>query len=145
MQIEKNLLYLYHRSTADFSFFKICKRRGMRSSFVLKKPQRELERKDGELYKVITAHGATFEIRYGYYEDKDRENPSIPPMEMYPNFLKNPVYADMGMPFVTAMQKTCAQFKGEQDEDNTCYQCEYYEKCEDLLGVCKHPRRKKKK
>jgi hypothetical protein len=114
------------------------------SDLILKKAQKEPKPKDGELYKVITAHGATFEIRYGYYEEADRQNPSIQPMEMYPNFLKNPVYADMGMPFVTAMQKTCPQFKGDQDEDNTCYQCGYYEKCEDLLGLCKNPLRKRK-
>ena len=101
--------------------------------------------KEGDLYKAITAHGKTFELYYGYYEEIDRQNPNVAPMEIYPNFLKTPVYTDDGVPFVTAMQKTCEYFKGEVDEDNTCYQCGYYEKCEELLGVCKCRLRQKKK
>lgn len=92
---------------------------------------------EGELFKVITAHGERFEIYYGYYEEIDRQNPNQEPMEMYPNFIEKPRYTDTGIPFVTAMQKPCGYFSGEQDEDDTCYQCSYYEKCEDLLGVCR--------
>ena len=28
--------------------------------------------KEGDLYKVITIYGKTFELYYGYYEEKDR-------------------------------------------------------------------------
>ena len=108
----------------------------------------ELEKKptpkEGDLYKVITAHGKSFEIRYGYYEEIDRQNPKVEPMEIYPNFIEKPIYADDGVPFATAMQKSCGYFKGETDVDNTCYQCGYYEKCEELLGVCRCKARWKK-
>ena len=67
------------------------------------KPKRE----EGALYKVITAHGKTFELYYGYYEEIDRHSKYNEPMEIYPNFLENPVYTDDGIPFVTAMQKHC--------------------------------------
>ena len=94
------------------------------------------EPREGDLYKIITAHGRTFEIYYGYYENTDRESPYCKPMEMYPDFVKNPTYTDGGIPFATAMQKPCEYFAGEPDEDNTCYQCSHYERCEELLGIC---------
>lgn len=105
---------------------------------------KEPKHKEGDLFKVITTHGVTFEIYYGYYEEIDRQNPNHEPMEMYPNFIEIPRYTADGIPFVTAMQKPCEHFKGEPDEDNTCYQCSYYEKCEELLGVCRCRARQKK-
>lgn len=105
------------------------------SIFGINKPT-EAEHREGDLYRVITAHGRSFELYYGYYDEADRGNPLIGPMEMYPNFIKSPVYTDEGVPFVTAMQKPCKHFKGDPDEDNTCYQCSYYERCEELLGIC---------
>ena len=100
--------------------------------------------KEGDLYKVITAYGKTFELYYGYYEEIDRHSQYNDPREIYPNFLEIPVYTDEGVPFATAMQKSCKHFKGVSDEDNTCYQCGYYEKFEELLGVCKCKARRKK-
>jgi hypothetical protein len=100
--------------------------------------------KEGDLYKVITAYGKTFELYYGYYEEIDRHSKYNAPVELYPNFIKTPVYTDEGVPFATAMQKPCKHFKGAPDEDNTCYQCGYYEKCEELLGICKCRARRKK-
>lgn len=99
-------------------------------------PEERAVPKEGDLYKVITTHGKTFEIRYGYYEEIDRYSKYNDPIEIYPNFVKNPVYTDDGIPFATAMQDACKHFKGEKDADSTCYQCSYYEKCEELLGIC---------
>ena len=107
-------------------------------------PQKNPEHKEGELYKIIEAHGKTFEIYYGYYDEADRQNPKVEPMEMYPNFVKAPVYTEEGIPFAVAMQSPCKHFKGEADVDNTCYQCAYYERCEELLGLCKCKARYKK-
>ena len=95
-----------------------------------------MKHKEGELYRIIKTHGKTFELYYGYYSEEDRQNPNSEPMEMYPNFKENPVYNDEGIPFVTAMQAPCRHFKGDPDEDNTCYQCSHYMKCEDLIGLC---------
>ena len=108
-------------------------------------PPKGQKHREGELYKVIKAHGKTFEIYYGYYDDADRQNPFVDPLEMYPNFIESPFYTDEGVPFVTAMQIPCKSFKGEPDEDNTCYQCAYYERCEDLLGLCRCSARYKKR
>ena len=100
-------------------------------------PPKQSEHKEGELYKIIETHGKTFQIYYGYYDESDRQNPYVEPMEMYPNFTLFPVYTEDGVPFVTAMQPLCEHFKGDADEDNTCYQCAFYERCEELLGLCR--------
>ena len=117
------------------------------SLFGLNISSQEPEHKEGDLYKIITAHGVSFELRYGYYEEIDRK--SMRPMEIYPNFLETPVYTGDGIPFVTAMQNPCNHFRlkskeCDEGEDNTCYQCAYYEKCEELLGLCKCKARYKK-
>ena len=102
--------------------------------------------REGELYKIISAYGVTFKIYYGYYSEEDRQNPYVEPMEMYPNFKENPIYTDEGIPFVTAMQERCPHYDGESDEDSTCYQCTYYKKCDELLGICLcKPKRKTNK
>ena len=101
--------------------------------------------KEGDLYRVIKTHGRVFEIHYGYYDDADRQNPFVEPMEMYPNFVEHPVYTETGIPFATAMQPPCEYFRGDADEDNTCYQCGYYARCEELLGVCTCQARYKKR
>ena len=107
----------------------------MLSSFWEEKKSSAVPR-EGELYKVITAHGVTFKIYYGYYEETDRQSPLARPMEIYPDFLRSPVYTPEGFPFATAMQRPCACFTGEEDEDNTCYQCAHYRALEELLGLC---------
>lgn len=96
--------------------------------------------REGDLFKVIEYMGRSFEIRYGYYEEKDRV---FEPMAIYPNFLQNPVYTDDGTPFVTAIQPPCKLFKGEKDENSTCEDCSYYRKCEELIGICSCLKNKK--
>jgi hypothetical protein len=91
--------------------------------------------KEGELYKVIELYGATFEIRYGYYEEIDRQND---PIEIYPDFIKTPVYTENGFPFVTHMQPPCSYYeKKGSDLDNDCSTCAYIEPGEELIGVCR--------
>ena len=91
---------------------------------------------------MITAHGKTFEIRYGYYEETDRHAKYNDPIEIYPNFIKTPVYTDDGVPFATATQDACEHFSGERNEDSMCSECPYYRKCEELLGICTRNTRK---
>ena len=33
--------------------------------------------KDGDLYKTVTLHGISFELRYGYYEDYERNTGKV--------------------------------------------------------------------
>jgi hypothetical protein len=91
--------------------------------------------KEGDLYKIIKLHGASFEIRYGYYEEIDRHNE---PMGIYPDFLKVPVYTDDGFPFVTHMQSPCDHYmKKGKDADKDCSTCAYMEQGDELIGICK--------
>ena len=96
--------------------------------------------KEGDIFKIIEYMGRRFEIRYGYYEERDR---MFEPMAIYPNFTEDPVFTDDGTPFVTAMQSPCKSFDGRRDENSTCGDCSYYQQCEELIGICTCPKNKK--
>jgi len=100
---------------------------------------------EGELYKRLDIHGKVFEIKYGYYEECDRNNPVVEPMPIYPDFIKNPIYTNEGLPFVTKMQDVCQYYKGKDGVDNGCAECEYYRHGEELIGVCTCVENKKEK
>ena len=99
--------------------------------------------REGDLFKIIDLYGTIFEIRYGYYEERDRCNKRAEPMEIYPNFIKEPKYTEDGSPFATAMQESCEHFKGKRNEDSTCDDCAFYQHCDELLGICLCPKKKK--
>ncbi len=92
--------------------------------------------KEGDLYKVITVFGQTFELYYGYYDEKDRYSKYGNVMEIYPNFIEKPIYTDEGLPFVTAIQEVCEHYKKVRDTTNRCIDCMYYQKGEELFGLC---------
>lgn len=89
--------------------------------------------KEGDLYKMIFVNGRVFEIRYGYYEEFERENTD--PVPIYPDLLSNPIYGSDGRPLVTAMQDVCDGFHGECGEMG-CYGCRHYKAADDFIGVC---------
>ena len=96
--------------------------------------------KEGDLYKVIRLHGASFEIRYGYYADIDRD---LEPMEIYPDFKSNPAYTPDGAPFVTLMQDPCPHYQPRRKSaEPDCSSCQYLERGEELIGICRCPQRK---
>ena len=99
--------------------------------------------KEGELFKIIELHGRTFEIRYGFYEETDRHNRYAEPVEIYPDFVKQPEYTDEGYPFITAIQSPCENFQGKKDENSTCEDCVHYQHCEELLAICSCPNNRK--
>lgn len=100
--------------------------------------------KEGDLYKVITLFGKKFELYYGYYEEIDRYSVYNQPTEIYPNFIKNPVYTADGIPFVTAHQETCNHYKKVKDTTDRCIDCKFYQRGEELIGLCKCKARYKK-
>lgn len=91
---------------------------------------------EGELYKILNIYGNVFEIKYGYYEECDRNNPVVEPMPIYPDFIKNPVYTDGGLPFVTKMQDACQHYIGKEITDKGCAECEHYKHGDELIGIC---------
>ena len=108
------------------------------------KKQKNLVIKEGDLYKVINVFGRTFELYYGYYEEKDRHSKYNEPIEIYPDLVKNPVYTDDGIPFVTAIQQTCKHFKKIKDTTDRCIDCKFFQRGEELFGLCKCKARYKK-
>ena len=95
--------------------------------------------KEGDLFKVIRLYGRTFEIRYGFYEEQDRQGRFAEPMEIYPDFIRHPQYTDQGIPFITAIQSPCSHFTGKRDANSTCEECAHYRHCEELIGLCTCP------
>ena len=102
--------------------------------------------REGDLYKVVTTFGKTFELRYGYYEECDRQSPLCGPVVIYPDFTKEPVYTDEGTPFVTMVQNACKSYRGDtkRTPDTTCDECKYFQCGEDWIGICKCVLRRKK-
>lgn len=98
--------------------------------------------REGDLYKEFTLHGHTFSLYYGYYEERERENPAAEPMPIYPDFLKEPRYTADGFPFVTKMQDACKHYKGRRGKFSECAECEYYLHGDELLGLCVCPENK---
>lgn len=98
--------------------------------------------KEGDLFKNITLHGKEFEIKYGFYEERDRHTSFAEPVAIYPDFSRRPQFTDEGVPFVTQMQAPCEHFVGEADEDSGCGDCAFYRHGEELLGTCDCPANK---
>lgn len=95
--------------------------------------------KEGELFKTIPLGGRIFEIKYGYYEDYERDRGE--PIPIYPDFLKNPCFADDGKPFVTQMQDACEDAK-IGIPDSFCVDCEHFRYGNELIGFCGLDKRK---
>ena len=100
--------------------------------------------REGDLYCVVKTFGRSFELRYGYYDDRDR---SRPPDVIYPDFLQEPIYTEKGEPFVTMMQDACRYYRSERvrHEDSLCSECEYFVRGEEWFGICSCPMNTKRK
>lgn len=94
---------------------------------------------EGDLYKIVNLGGRTFELRFGYYEEYERE--SISPVPIYPDFIRTPVYSDDGRPFVTQMQELC-EYGESRFDDGCCVDCEYFRHGEELIGFCQRAERR---
>lgn len=97
--------------------------------------------KEGELYKTVEIHGHRIELRYGYYEDYERERGE--PIPIYPNLKEKPIYTKEGYPIVTQMQDLCKSCKC-RFTDGCCGECEYFRPMEEMFGICSNPENKKK-
>lgn len=104
-------------------------------------PRADKPSQEGELYKIVNIKGKIFELRYGYYEEIDRA--SGEPDVIYPDLIREPQYTEDGLPIVTLMQDACRHFIGNKNDESDCSQCAYFERCEDLFGICRCPTAKK--
>jgi hypothetical protein len=97
--------------------------------------------REGDLYKIVTVCGKTFELYYGYYDEIEKEGKYTEPIPIYPDFIKEPLYTADGYPFVTEMQDSCDCFLGKKGEDS-CLVCRHFEKGDELIGICKCEKKK---
>lgn len=93
---------------------------------------------EGAVYKTLTVFDNTFEVRYGYYEEFERENDHCYPVPIYPDFLENPLYTKDGHPFVTKMQELC-KFGSSKFPDGSCADCPYFQHGAEMIGICTCP------
>ena len=107
--------------------------------------QVECTPKEGDLYRVVVTFGKTFELRYGFYEERDRESPLCEPAIIYPDFIRDPMFTENGEPFVTMMQDACGHYKGntKRTQDSTCAECIYFKQGEEWFGICACGKRRK--
>lgn len=103
------------------------------------------EPREGDLYRVVKTFGKSFELRYGYYDERDKQNPLCRPAVIYPDFLAEPLYTEDGQPFVTMMQDACEKYKGDvkHTPDTTCAECKYLQRGEEWFGICLCPHNRK--
>ncbi|MBR4971572.1 MAG: hypothetical protein IKY59_01215 [Oscillospiraceae bacterium] len=113
----------------------------MLSQLFLQESRSTATPKEGDVYKVLQIHQRQIELRYGYYEAQERENPDIDPMPIYPDFLKDPWFTDEGFPFVTKMQDVCEHYQGKAADYCECAECSFYSHGDDLIGICVCPHR----
>lgn len=111
----------------------------MLSKILIQGAERTSMPKEGDLYKEVTISDKTFRLQYGYYEKFDREGIFNEPIPIYPDFLKEPHYTNEGIPIVTAMQNICNYYNGKNDEDSSCSDCSFFQRCEELFGLCNCP------
>ena len=95
--------------------------------------------RDGDLYKIVKLFGKEFELRYGYYEEFEKERGE--PIPIYPDFKKSPVYTGEGFPFVTQMQELC-EYGASPFEDGCCADCVHYHHGDELIGICTNEKNK---
>lgn len=101
--------------------------------------------KDGMLYRITQVEGTRFEIYYRY-ESEEEKRRGWEPAPVYPDFIEKPQYSASGYPFANAFQEVCPHYrkKPTQNDDDWCDLCEYFEKGDDCIGVCKHPFRRER-
>ena len=97
--------------------------------------------KEGDVYAVLEIHGHVIELRYGYYEERERTRGE--PIPIYPNFKTHPLYTPEGFLLVTQMQELCEHGTSPY-EDGCCFDCKHFEACQDLIGICKNSKNKRK-
>lgn len=96
-----------------------------------------MSNKPGDLYKVITVAGKSFEIRYmdcGEF-DPDQKGEVMPE---FPFFDEHPEYTDDRYPFTNSLNDSCEHYRTEDaTPDNSCYDCIYFKDAVEDIGVCR--------
>lgn len=90
---------------------------------------------EGDIYELLLVDGRLFEIRYGYYEEYERNGAE--PIPIFPDLGEVPVYGSSGKRIVTFMQEPCPHFKPQSDDTELCCGCcRFYPKNRQMMDVC---------
>lgn len=92
--------------------------------------------REGDLHSVVTIGAHSFELRYGYCDERDRSTGE--PYILYPDLLSKPCYTEDGYRIVAALQSICEHYtlpSGLERED-CCYTCDFYPDQQSEIGVC---------
>lgn len=96
----------------------------------------QLQPQEGELYKQLSVAGHSFELRYGYYEEQERQH--CPPVVIYPNLRSSPRYSEDGYPLVTHVQDPCEHYRTKDNrEAHWCSDCAHYSQEYREISICK--------
>ncbi len=90
--------------------------------------------------KEYNVEGATLTIPLRYDKKSDRY------MEVYPDFIKDPVYTAEGYPIMLTLEDACplAKQKDENQPLVDCGSCRFYRQVENaLIGVCGHEKKRR--
>lgn len=92
--------------------------------------------REGDLHSVVTIGAYTFELRYGYCDERDRA--SGEPYILYPDLISMPHYTEEGYRIVTALQSVCGHYLPPDgcEPENCCYTCNYYPDKKAEIGIC---------
>lgn len=96
---------------------------------------------EGELYLKLKVAGHDFELRYGYYEERDRSH--CPPVVIWPDLSDGSKRDRDGYPLVTQIQDPCPYYTPTgADRDQWCGDCVYYTGEHREIGICRCEARK---
>ena len=91
--------------------------------------------REGDIYEVLSVDGRTFEIRYGYYEDFERDGSA--PIPIYPDLEKSPIYGESNKYIVTFMQNPCVHYEPRvENAEPYCGCCKYYPNNRQMINAC---------
>lgn len=92
--------------------------------------------REGDLYKRITVAGHTFELRYGYYEERERD--ICPPVVIFPDLVTYPAYCPDDFPLVTQIQDACECYiNSNGSPENWCGDCLHFSGQNPEIGICR--------
>lgn len=99
--------------------------------------------REGALHSVITIGGHSFELRYGYSDERDRILGE--PYILYPDLQTNRVYNAEGYRIVAALQSACCHYQPPPggDREDCCYTCRHYPNHRSEIGVCRCEQQRK--
>jgi len=92
--------------------------------------------REGDLHSIVTIGLHSFELRYGYCDERDRVTGE--PYILYPDLLSAPLYTEDGCRIVAALQSICEHYipSDGQEREDCCYTCAFYPDRQSEIGIC---------